>query len=82
MIIKSLQDVFGSAITFTDRIDQADFIISDSYENAEALQGDFFLFNNIFNPQDWSTLLSTLLQQVYGKTFYKTIHHDCVAKYR
>ena len=41
MIIQSLQDVFGSAITFSDRIDLADFIISDSYENAEALQGDF-----------------------------------------
>lgn len=81
MIIQSLQDVFGSAITFTDRIDQADFIVSDSYENAEALQGDFFLFNNIFNPHDWSTLLSTLLQQVYSKTFYKTVHHDCVTKY-
>ncbi|WP_448949588.1 helix-turn-helix domain-containing protein [Latilactobacillus sakei] len=81
MIIKSLQDVFGSAITFIDRIDQADFIISDSYENAEELDGDFFLFNNIFNPHDWSTLLRTVLQQVYGKTFYKTVHHDCVAKY-
>ncbi|XEO94117.1 helix-turn-helix domain-containing protein [Latilactobacillus sakei] len=81
MISESLQNVFGSAITFTDRIDQADFIVSDSYENAEALQGDFFLFNNIFNPHDWSTLLSTVLQQVYSKTFYKTVHHDCVTKY-
>ncbi|SPE22951.1 helix-turn-helix domain-containing protein [Latilactobacillus sakei] len=81
MIIKSLQDVFGPAITFIDRIDQADFIVSDSYENSETLKGDFFLFNNIFNPHDWSTLLSTVLQQVYGKTFYKTLNHDCVSKY-
>lgn len=74
MIIKSLQDVFGSVITFTDRIDQADFIISDSYERVEKLKGNFFLFNNIFNPNDWSALLNALLQQVYSKTFYKTLH--------
>lgn len=82
MISESLQDVFGSAITFIDRIDQADFIISDSYENAEELPGDFFLFNNIFNPHDWSTLLTTLLQQIYGKNFYKTLQIDLPTKYR
>lgn len=81
MIIKSLQDVFSSAITFTDRIDQADFIISDSYENAENLNGDFFLFNNIFNPHDWSILLKTVLQLVYDKSFYKTLHSDRITKY-
>ncbi|WP_424348700.1 helix-turn-helix domain-containing protein [Latilactobacillus sp. 5-91] len=74
MIIRSLQDVFGPAITFTNRIDQADFIISDSYEHAEKLNGEFFLFNTVFNPQDWSALLNALLQSIYSKTFYKTLH--------
>ncbi|WP_208422442.1 helix-turn-helix domain-containing protein [Latilactobacillus fragifolii] len=74
MIIHSLQDVFGSAITFTDRIDQADFIISDSYEHPPSLAGHFFLFNNIYNPTDWSSLLETVLHQIYTKSFYKTLY--------
>ena len=74
MITKNLQNVFGSSIVFTDQIEDADLIISDHYEHDESLNGQFFLFRNNFEPDDWSLLLKNALAYIHTNSFHKRLN--------
>lgn len=57
-------------LTITSDSNNADFIISDSYENNNC-ETPLFYLEDIFNPQIWEVLISQIQQLLFLKSFNK-----------
>lgn len=55
-------------ITFCDDIEEADIIISDAHESSSTSKKSFY-FENVFNQETWTSLISFISSYLYKTTF-------------
>ena len=73
LIANSLKATFNeSTILITKNPNEADFIISDTYEG-EKFKAERFYFEDIRDYENWQSLLQHITNLIYRKSFFKNI---------
>lgn len=73
-IKNSLSSIFSSSdISFTDNVQQADIVISDSYEG-DIPNHNFFYFATPYDPQTWNSLSQFVHSKLYHSSFFYNHH--------
>lgn len=63
-----LQFFNKNLISFCDDIEEADIIVSDAHESSSTSKKSFY-FENVFNQDTWTNLISFISSYLYKKTF-------------